>query len=198
MTTRRKGPVMIRDLILRNRSYRRFDQSAAISRETLVELVELARFSASGSNKQPLKFMLVRDAATNAKVFPHLAWAGHLEDWDGPAEGERPSGYVIILGDKQVAPNAGVDHGIAAQSMLLGAVEKGLGGCMIGSIQRQALREALNIDPQYDILLVIALGKPAEKVVIDDMSPGGSTAYYRDGDDVHHVPKRMVDELIVL
>ena len=188
---------MIRDLVVKNRSYRRFDQSVAIDRDALVELVELARCSGSGGNAQPLKFMLICDAATNARVFPHLAWAGALPDWPGPAEGERPTAYVIILHDKDVSAHPGVDHGIAAQSMLLGATENGLGGCMIGSVKRDALRAALQIDPRYDIALVIAFGKPAEKVVVEDLIPGGPIAYYRDEQDVHHVPKRTLDELIV-
>jgi len=188
---------MIRGLVARNRSYRRFDESHAIDRETLVELVDLARLSASGGNAQPLKFILSADAKTNAAIFPHLAWAGFLKDWPGPAEGERPTAYIVIVGDTEVLKMFGVDHGIAAQSILLGAVEKGLGGCMLGAIDRDGLREALAIDGRYDILLVIALGRPAETVQIDDLPADGSITYWRDDDDVHHVPKRSLDEIII-
>ena len=188
---------MLQDLVKKTRSYRRFDERVAIELETLRELVNLARYSASGSNRQPLKFVLVCDPENNAKVFPHTRWAGYLKDWPGPAEGERPTAYVIILGDIEVSQSAGCDHGIAAQSIMLGATEKGLGGCMIGSIDRDKLRAALNIADRYDILLILALGKPVEKVILEDIGPDGDTKYYRDQDDVHHVPKRMLDELIV-
>ena len=189
---------MIRDLTIRNRSYRRFYQEVAIERETLRELVDLARLSASAANMQPLKFILSCDPEKNALIFPHLAWAGYLEDWPGPSEGERPSAYTLILGDKQITQSFGCDHGIAAQSILLGAREKGLGGCIIASIQRNELRKALDIAPhQYEILLVLALGKPKEKVVIETVRPDGDIKYWRDNEGVHHVPKRSLDEIII-
>ncbi|MHC4563815.1 MAG: nitroreductase family protein [Planctomycetota bacterium] len=188
---------MLKDLVLANRSYRRFDQSVAIDRATLLELVDLGRLSASGGNAQPLKYVLSCEVEMNAAVFPHLAWAGFLKNWLGPAEGERPSAYIVILGDTEITPGFGVDHGIAAQSILLGATERGLGGCMIGSIDREGLRKAMSIDARYDILLAIALGKPAETVQLEDLPPDGKTAYWRDADSIHHVPKRPLDEVIV-
>ena len=188
---------MLANLVHRNRSYRRFHEDVAIERETLRELVDLARHSASAANLQPLKYILSCDPEKNAKIFPHLAWAGYLKDWPGPAEGERPSAYIVILGDKGVAKAFGCDGGIVAQSMLLGAVEKGLGGCMIGSVKRQELQRELEIPDCYDILLVVALGKPAEAVAIESVEDDGSIRYWRDADGVHHVPKRSLDELIV-
>jgi len=146
---------------------------------------------------QPLKYVLTCDAETNAAVFAHLAWAGSLKDWPGPAEGERPTAYITILGDTEISKAFGVDYGIAAQSILLGATEKGLGGCMIGSIKRDALRKTLGIPERYDILLVIALGKPGETVVLDTVGPDGDAKYFRDADSVHHVPKRALDDIIV-
>lgn len=188
---------MLRDLIVKNRSYRRFYQEEAVSIETLRELVDLARLSASGANWQPLKYMLVSDPETNALVFPNLAWAGYLEDWPGPSEGERPSAYIVVLCDTDLFQSAGVDHGIAAQSILLGATEKGLGGCILSTIQKRGLREALQIPPRYKILLVLAIGKPKETVVIDPVGPDGDIKYWRDGESVHHVPKRALDDIIV-
>ena len=188
---------MFKDLISKNRSYRRFNQKYKIERRFLEDLVELGRLSPSAANLQPLKYMIFSDPEKNAAIFPHLAWAGYLKDWGGPAEGERPSAYIVILGDKNIAPKVGCDHGIAAQSILLGATEKGLGGCMIGSIDRQGLREILNIPDQYDIVLVIALGKPMEKVVLDTAQSSDNIKYWRDENDVHHVPKRSLNEIIV-
>ena len=187
----------IRELVFKNRSRRRFYQDHAVDRDTLVELVDLARHSASGNNIQPLKFFLSTDPETNATIFPHTRWAGSLKDWDGPEEGERPSAYIVILGDMNITDQFGVNHGIAAQSILLGATEKGLGGCMIGSVQRVALHRELALADNLHILLVIALGKPKETVVIDPVGPDGDITYWRDQDSVHHVPKRSLDELIV-
>ena len=187
----------IRELIQKNRSYRRFQQSHKIERETLEQLVDLARLSASGANLQPLKYILSAEPEKNALIFPKLGWAGYLKGWPGPQEGERPSGYIIILGDTQIRPAFGVDPGIAAQSILLGATEKGLGGCIIATIHADDLREDLDISEQYEILLVIALGKPAETVQIEQVGPEGDIRYWRDDQGVHHVPKRSLDDLIL-
>lgn len=196
-TATEKGRNMLEELVRKNRSYRRFEESFAISRQTLLELVDLARLSASGANRQPLKYVLVCDSQTNALVFPHLAWAGYLTDWPGPEEGERPSAYIIILLDTAIAKSAGVDHGIAAQSILLGATERGLGGCIIASVQRQALSQMLNIEPRYEILVVLALGKPAEQVFVEPVGVDGDIRYWRDEEGGHHVPKRSLDEIVL-
>jgi nitroreductase len=187
----------LRELILKNRSYRRFYQDQRIDRETLRQLVDLARLSASGANKQPLKFILAHETKLNALIFPHLRWAGYLEDWPGPAEGERPSAYILILGDKRIRDTFGCDHGIAAQSILLGATERGLGGCIIGSVRRLKLGTILELPDYYHILLVIALGKPKERVLIEPLGPEGDIRYWRDEESVHHVPKRALDEIII-
>ena len=188
---------MLKDLVLKNRSYRRFHEATPVSRQTLEELVELARVSGSGGNMQPLRFILSADAEKNARIFPHLAWAGYLTDWPGPQAGERPAAYIIILGDTETSKGFGVDHGIAAQSILLGATERGLGGCIIGSVHRDNLGKELDIPERYDILLALALGEPAESVVIEEVGPEGDIKYWRDEASVHHVPKRTLQELIV-
>jgi nitroreductase len=189
--------MMIRDLVIKNRTYRRFLEDIAVERETLRELVDLARLSASAANMQPLKYVISCEPQKNALIFPHLGWAGYLRDWPGPAEGERPSAYIIILSDTQISEFADCDHGIAAQSILLGAAEKGLGACMIGTVRRKELSEALNIPQCYRILLVLALGKSKETVVLETVGPDGGIEYWRDSDGVHHVPKRPLDELIL-
>ena len=188
---------MLHDIVMSNRSFRRFHQDVAIGRDTLVALVDLARLSASGANRQPLKYILSSDPETNARIFPALAWAGYLADWGGAQEGERPSAYIVVLGDTRVMRSFGCDHGVAAQTILLGAVERGLGGCMLASVDREGLRRALGIPPHLEILLVLALGKPREKVVLEDVKPDGDCAYWRDGEGVHHVPKRRLEDIIV-
>jgi nitroreductase len=187
----------IRDVVLNTRSYRRFDPDTEVDCQTLRELVDLARLSASGSNRQPLKYVLSCTPEINALIFPHTRWAGALKDWSGPAEGERPTAYIIVVGDTEISKSFDRDLGIAAQSIMLGATEHGLGGCMIGSIDRPKVREALNIAERFEILLVLALGRPAETVVIEELPPDGDTNYWRDGRSVHHVPKRALDDIIL-
>jgi len=187
----------VKELVLQNRSYRRFDESFMVPRETLVELVGLARCTASAANLQPLKYILSADPETNTRIFECLAWAAYLKDWPGPSSGERPSAYIVMLVDQDITENWWCDDGIAAQTMLLGAVERGLGGCMLGAINKEKLRRELKIPERLKIRLVLALGKPAEKCVLDDVEPGGSIRYWRDTNDVHHVPKRKLEELIL-
>jgi nitroreductase len=189
--------VVIRDLIIKNRSCRRFRQNVPVERETLRELVDLARLSASAANMQPLKYVISCEAKRNAEIFRHIGWAGYLKGWPGPEEGQRPAAYTIILCDTQISEFSDCDHGIAAQSILLGAAEKGLAGCMIGTVRRKELSAVLDLPSRYKILLVIALGKPAEKVVLETVGPDGAIEYWRDADGVHHVPKRPLDELIL-
>jgi nitroreductase len=188
---------MIKELIRKTRSCRRFYQEVAVGVDVLKELVDLARLSPSGGNLQPLKYILSCDAVKNDSIFPHLSWAGYLTDWPGPSEGERPSAYIVILGDSQISRSFGCDHGIAAHSILLGAAEKALGGCIIRSVQREKLKKALSIPDRYEILLVVAIGKPKESVVIEEVAPDGDIKYWRDGDGVHHVPKRSLDGIII-
>jgi len=188
---------MFKDIVRECRSYRRFDEKHKVSRKVLRELVALARFSPCARNQQALKFMLSCDPRKNDLIFPALKWAGYLKDWKGPKAGERPAAYIIILGDREISKDFGCDHGIAAYSILLGAAEKGLGGCMVGSIDRSMLRKNLKIPECYQILLVVAIGKPAEKVVVENVKKNGCTRYYRDRTGVHHVPKLALKELII-
>lgn len=186
-----------KDLVLANRSYRRFDGTHAVSAAALRDLVDLARTTPSAANRQPLRYVLSRSAEGNALVFGTLAWAAYLPEWKGPVEAERPTAYVVILLDTTICQAADVDVGIAAQTILLGAVERGLGGCMFASVKREELARRLGLGDALKVALVIALGKPVEKVVLDRLAPGGSIKYWREPDGTHHVPKRSLDELIV-
>lgn len=190
---------MLESLVLRNRSYRRFHEEVPVDVAALRELIGLARLSASARNMQPLRYILCTDRDTNAAIFSTLAWAGYLKDWPGPTGGERPAAYIVVLADTTNAIHnyIGVDHGLAMQNILLGAVERGLGGCIIGSVQRDRLRKVLAIPERYEILEVLALGKPKETVVVDPVNPDGDIKYWRDAEGVHHVPKRSLDDLII-
>jgi nitroreductase len=186
----------LRQLIEKTRTYRRFDEKHEITRETLVSLVDLARLSASGANRQPLKYILVTEPAMRADVYSCLAWAGYLTTWEGPDPGERPTAYIVILGDKEISDSFGVDHGIAAQSIMLGACEAGLGGCIIASVKKEKLKTVLDIPKDLEVLLVLALGKPVEQVVLETIA-NNDVKYWRDEKRVHHVPKRTLDEIIL-
>ena len=186
----------LKELIFKTRSYRRFDESYRIDDKTIESLIDLARLSASGANKQPLKYLYFNSVKDCGKIFPYLAWAGYLTEWPGPDKGERPSGYIIILGDRSISDVFGIDHGIAAQSILLGATEAGLGGCIIASIKREELINELSIRDNLEVLLVLALGKPVENVIIEEIK-NSDVKYWRDSDKNHHVPKRSLNELIV-
>lgn len=187
----------IKELILKNRSYRRFEENVPISYELLQKLVDLARLTPSAKNQQSLRYILVNSPPKNTEVFPEISWAGYLSEWDGPVEGERPSAYIIILGEMEGSSIINVDLGISAQSILLGAVESGYGGCMIHSFNRNNIRQKFNIPDQYQPLLIISLGKPIEKIVIDPMDSTGDIKYWREKNQVHHVPKRSLEDLIV-
>jgi nitroreductase len=186
----------LKELIYKTRSYRRFDESHHIDDKLIESFIDLARLSSSGANKQPLKYLYYNTAKGCEKIFSYIAWAGYLTDWPGPEKGERPSAYIVILGDKSVSDIFGVDHGIAAHSILLGATESGLGGCIIGSIKRDELSSELSIPDNFDVLLILALGKPVENVIIEDIK-GSDVKYWRDKSKNHHVPKRSMKELII-
>ncbi|HCW53062.1 MAG TPA: nitroreductase [Clostridium sp.] len=188
---------MVKDLVIKNRSYRRFFGDREISRETLCELIDIARLCPSGRNIQGLRYMIFNGKEENIKIFENLFWAGYLKEWNGPCDGERPSGYIIMLKDNSLGTISSIDEGIAAQSILLGAVEKGLGGCIIANINRKGLKEYLKLDDKYDIELVIALGYPKEEVVIDELKDDGDIKYWRDENKVHHVPKRKLEDILI-
>ena len=187
----------LKSIVYANRSYRRFDEAYKIDLATLTSLVDLARMSAFSGNVQSLRFMLAVDEPTNAAIFETLGWAKHFADWFGPGPGERPTGYIVILNRPADFADAWVDAGIAAQSILLGTVEAGLGGCMFRNVARTKLQKALNISGEYEILMVLAIGKPVEVVQVDTLEPDGDFRYWRDTDGVHHVPKRKLEDLII-
>lgn len=189
---------MLKDLLRKSRSYRRFEQDAHIPEEALRDWVDNTRLCPSTSNSQALKFRIVSAPEECAKVYPALRWAGALKDWDGPEEGERPSAYIVILCDLSLGKNKMWDDGITGQTILLSAAEQGFGGCMLASVDRPALAKALGIDTErYAIDLVLALGKPKEEIVLVPMPADGSVNYYRDEKQVHYVPKRALEDLIV-
>jgi len=186
---------IFRELVIGTRTVRRFREEEPVEEATLRELVDLARLTASGGNKQPLKYVISCTKAKNDSIFPHLHWAAYLKDGK-PRDGERPTAYILILLDREVANSGGCDQGIAAQTIMLGATAKGLGGCIMGAVDRGPIRAALGIPDRYDLLLVLALGRPKEKVVIETATEN-RIEYWRDEQGVHHVPKRPLSEVLL-
>jgi nitroreductase len=183
---------MLKDIVKKTRTYRRFKQDE-ISMEQLENLVGLARFAPSGANSQPLRYVLINDKEMRDKIFPSISWAGALRDWDGPVEGEKPVAYIMLVSERP----ATINTGIAAQTIVLGAMEQGIGACMLGALRREQAAEAVSLNSDYKIELLIALGYPNETIVVDDVRKGSRLAYYRDNEDVHHVPKIILDDMIV-
>ncbi len=187
----------IQELLVKTRSYRRFDESRALDESVLKELVNLARWCPSAGNRQPLKYMISASPEKNEKVFPYLRWAAALPDWPGPAVGERPAGYIVVLGDIGLAARFGHDAGIVAQSMMMAAMEKGIAGCIMGSIDQEGLRQSMELPKHLEVILVLALGYPGETVVLEDNTKPDKRPYWRDSQSVHHVPKRSLEEVLV-
>lgn len=183
-------------LVKKNRSCRRFDHSHVIEQTTLKTLVNLTRHCASAANMQPLKYITCCSKEKNNEIFSCLGWAAYLKNWKGPVKEERPSGYIVIMGDYSIARNFWCDHGIAAQTMLLGARTMGLAGCIFGAINIKKLKKALNIADHLEIKLVLALGKPVEQIQIDELGENADIRYWRDENQVHHVPKRNLHDII--
>jgi len=188
---------VLRELLLKNRSYRRFTQRNKLNQAQLENLIELSRYAPSAANLQNLRFHLIHTEKDCELLYPALKWAGYLRYWDGPEPGERPAAYIIILAPCNATRFHHTDSGIVAQTIMLGAAEQGLGGCILASVDKDAVHEAFNLPDELDILLVLALGYPAEQVVIEDVIDPDDIEYWRDEAGIHHVPKRLLSELIV-
>ena len=190
---------IIQELLKADRSVRRFDESKPVSEDALRSMIELTRYCASGRNVQPLRYRIVTSDEERAKVFPLLAWAGYLTDWNGPAEGERPAAYLVQCLDTRYGKNCLCDDGLQLQAITLAATAMGIGNCIIKSFNTPRLHKELNLPDEIEARYVLALGYPAEKVITEDTdgSPDADIRYYRAEDDTHHVPKRPLDELII-
>ncbi len=195
-----RGCSMIEELVLKNRSYRRFAEEKRIETAVLRELIGFSQKSASARNIQPLKYIISSRKETNGLIYPQLSWAGYISNWDGPEPGRRPAAYIVVLHDTARVTTDKLlwcDLGLACQNILLGAVEEGYGGCLIASFRKKDIVSLLGISKRYNPLLVIALGKPAETVRLEEVENDGDIRYYRDGEGVHHVPKRKLEDLIL-
>ena len=191
---------MFRDLVKANRSYRGYDGSYQIDRDKLLSYVDLTRYAASSLNIQPLKYHIACEKEEVAKILPLTKFAARLAHLHLPHEGMNPTAFIVICQDKNLAPNIASfqrDVGIVAQTMLLAATEQGLGGCMIGNYNRKEVIETLNLPENIVPMLIVAFGKPDEEIVLTEIEEGESIKYYRDENDVHYVPKRKLEDIVI-
>ncbi|MGB3211037.1 MAG: nitroreductase family protein [Desulforhopalus sp.] len=190
----------MQEIIARTRTFRRFVEKDPISTATLCDLIDLARLGGSARNGQPWQYMLANNPELCEKIFPYLGWAGYLTDWKGPVEGERPSAYILCLLNKNrlkgPESEAQFDLGVATQNLLLGAMEKRIGGCRIGAFNPN-LASLFNLPEYLHLSLVIALGKPRETVLIEECKDDDDIRYWRDENGAHHVPKRPLKSCLV-
>lgn len=192
---------MMKTLVQQTRTVRRFQEDKPLAPEMLHDLIDLARLGGSARNAQALKYMIITEKQQRQDLFSLLAWAGYLPHWPGPAAGERPPAYVLCLLDTSVQKGplteAHFDLGIASQNLLLGAAEQGVFGCRIGAFVPAKVQQLFDLPEQYTVLLVLALGYPAETVVLEEVGEGGDIRYWHDDQGVHHVPKRRLADVLV-
>ena len=191
---------MFKDLVLKNRSYRGYNEYRKITKEELYELIDVARVTASASNRQPLKYYIATEKEEVEGILSLTKWGGALPELHLPKEGTHPTAFVVILQDKNIQPNTQavlIDVGIAAQTLLLSATEKGLGGLMIRNFGPDPLTEMLKLPENLVPVLVVALGKPEETVRLVELPIDGNTNYYRNDNNTHFVPKRELKDIVI-
>lgn len=192
---------MFKDLVKKSRSCRGYDESYIFTREELEDFVDCARYAPSSVNAQPFRYYLAWEKDEVDKIQEMTKWARALPEMELPHPGKCPTGFIIICQDLNICQSLEryqKDVGIVAQTMLLAAAEKGFGGCMIGNYRAQTVKEGLELAGHLAPMLIVALGKPDERIVITEIEEGEGTNYYRDSDDVHYVPKRKLDDIILV
>ena len=181
----------IYETIISRRSVRRF-KDIPVPRQTLERCINAARLAPSAANLQPLEYIIVDDEHLLPQVFSTLQWANYIRPKGDPSPGNRPKAYIAVLKNSHVGvPSSVYDIGLAAENITLVALADGVGSCIFASVDRDKIRIILNIPADYEIPLVLALGYPDESPVEEPFD--GSVKYWRDEDNVHHVPKKKLE-----
>lgn len=191
---------MLKDLVIANRSYRGYDETFTPTKEQLTSYVDLTRYTASSVNAQPLKYHIAFEKEEVRLIQSMTKWARALPQMKLPHDNMCPTGFIIICQDTDISDNLAryqKDIGIVAQTILLNAVEDGLGGCMIGNFSPEEIKEKLEFSENITPMLIIAIGKPKEKIIIKEIENGESIKYYRDENDIHYVPKRKLKDILI-
>lgn len=181
-------------LLRKNRSTRGYNIKYIVSEQELRRIIEVCSKVPSACNQQVLRFLPVTKESGADRVLPLVKMGAALPELHLPFEGTEPQAFIICCSTAKESPLVDVDLGIALQSMLLKAVEMGLNGLIIGAFNREKLREAFNLP--YPPLMVLAIGKGAERIELTPIGADESHAYYR-CDGIHYVPKVRPDELII-
>jgi len=190
----KRSDMNVYEVIIKRRSIRRFKE-IPIPRKALENCVDAARLAPSAANLQPLEYVIVDDDQMLPQVFSTLKWAAYISSKGTPPEGKRPKAYITILKNRDIGVLSSVyDIGGAMENSILVALERGIGSCPIASVDRDKLREILNIPDNYEILLVLALGYPDENPVTEPFDD--SVKYWKDKSGVLHVPKRKLESVL--
>jgi nitroreductase len=186
------------EAILKRRTIRKFKQEE-LHTDTLKKFVNAARLAPQAANIQPLKYVIVNEKPLTDELFKACSWAGYIKPLGNPAEGERPTAYIIVLVDAKIKKASyDLDAGAAIENILLTALEDGIGTCWLGAINRDKIRHIMNIPEKYIIQDMVALGYPAEDPVTDDAGVEDSIKYYKDENGTLHVPKRKIEDVLFL
>lgn len=184
----------MQEVIRARRSIRRF-QRKPVPEAVMLDLLEAARLSPTGTNAQPLRFIGIRSADLCSALFAHLRWAGYIPDGSAsPTAETQPAAYVVLLVDKSIRPQADNDAGAAAMSMMLSAQAHGVASCWLGSVDRPKVAALLDLDTgRFQVHTVLALGYPAQTSravpAVD-----GNLKYYLEAPDQLCVPKRPPED----
>lgn len=184
-------------LVATARSVRRFAADEPVTDDDLSALINAARLAPCGNNMQLIRYRVVVEEDETKRVFAHTHWAALFKDWDRPAPDEIPRAFIALcLPEAQASTSIRLmDVGIAAQTLCLAAAARKLGACIIKNFDKH-VKEELRLS-DYEPVLLVAFGYPAEQVVIDEAEDSTKTAYYRDDKDVHHVPKLTLEDVLL-
>lgn len=182
------------DLIISRRTIREF-QNRSITIATLKRIANAGRLAPQAANRQPLEFVIVDDFDVCRRIFPLIRLAGYLK-WQPSAE-RQPRAYIAVIVNEKLQKPAWVpyDVALASENMCLAAWGNGIGSCLIGAFDKGKTEALLKLPNGYKLALLIALGYPAHKSVVEEMKDC-SIEYWRDEDGTFHVPKRPLNKIV--
>lgn len=179
--------------IVTRRSIRRFQQKK-LDIKILKKMVNAARLAPSAANLQPLEFFIVDDEKLCEKIFETTSWAAYIKPAWKPDKSERPVAYIIILVNDKNNSWYQRDASFAAENIVLTAESNDIGSCILCKIDREKIRKILKIPEKKIIDSLVALGYKAEQPVAVDLID--SVKYWRDENEVLHVPKRKFEDVV--
>mgnify|MGYP004728934689 FL=1 len=184
------------ELLKTRRTYRRFEQKA-IDQEIIDEILLAARYASSAANRQPLSYIVIKDADKVAEVFRYTKWAGALPPEQGqPKENERPVLFIAVVENMNINKNCDTDAGLAISNMTLAAWNRGVGSCMIGACDKPTLSKMFGLNENQVLHTVVAFGYPSQVSHIVDVENPEEVKYYLDENRDYVVPKRKLEDVV--